>query len=75
MILYIWEPHKDMKLKGSQAIEAYIHPELKNRIEARVAKGEEGSSQEDEKNRCLVIRCLPRHADEAFRLKKKSYLW
>lgn len=63
-----------MKLKGSQAIEAYILPRAKEQDRGQSCKGEEGSSREDEKNRCLVIRCLPRHADEAFRLKRKKKL-
>lgn len=54
-------------LKACQAIETYIHPELRKGIGSGTDKG---NSQADAKSKCLIDKCLPCHADKALRLKK-----
>lgn len=67
MILCVWEPHKDMRLKGSQASEA-------EKWDRDLGfQREEGNSQEGEKSKCLVNKYLPCRADKSLRLK--SYHW
>lgn len=58
-----------MTFKGSQAIEAYISSWLRKGLRAKGFKEEEGNSQEDEKRKCMVTKCLPCHADKFLKQK------
>lgn len=60
----MYESAKDSQLRF------ICHPELRRSREwVWGLIGEEDSSQEDEKNKCLVNECLPYHADKSFSQK------
>ena len=62
-----------MRFQGSQAIKAYIPSELRRRGWGSGAlKGK--NSQGDKKNRCLINKFLPDHADNSFWYTKSSLL-
>lgn len=61
-------PIKNMKSNGTQVIEACMPFWLRNGLRPWGFKGEEGKSQEDEKRRCLVLRCLPCQRDKKLSL-------
>lgn len=58
--MYVWEPHKDMRLLNGEAIKAYM-PSWAREKGVRVwnFKGEEHTSQEDGKSKGLVNKWLP----------------
>ena len=69
----VQDPHKDMRLKGIQAIEAYMPSWVKEKgVRVWGFKGEEDNAQEDEKSKYLVNKCLPCHADKSSWYKKLS---
>ena len=66
--MYVWEPHKDSETqRQSGSLRLTCHLELRDGVGARGFKGGEGSSQEDEQSRGLVLRCLPCQAGNFFR--------
>ena len=53
-------------MRGSPTTEAYMSSWAQEKgIGIWVFKGEEENSQQDEKSKCLVNKCLPYHADKS----------
>lgn len=62
--MYIQGSHKNMRLRGSQVIEAYILFSAKEKwVDVWGFKGKEDKSQEDGKSKRLVNKGLPYHAE------------
>ena len=60
---YAGAPQRWGRLRHSQAMEAYMHTELRRRRSGSGAAGEEDSVQEDRKSKHLVNKWLSCHAE------------
>lgn len=63
LIRYVQGLHKNEAQGQVRQLKIICHPELRNGIGARSFKGDEDNSQDDKKNKCLVIKCSPCHTD------------
>ena len=64
LISYVLDPQGFETQEQAGWLRIICHAELRNGVGVWGFKGEEGNSQENQKSRCLVIRCLP-----CFRIK------
>ena len=55
LILYVWDPHKNMSPKGSPIIEADIPLRVKDQSRGLASKGEEGHSQDAKEVLSLAV--------------------
>lgn len=66
LVTYAQRPYKNETQGQVRQLRIRCHPELRNGIGNWGFRGEKGNSQNN-KNRYLVIGCLPCHSDRSFR--------